>query len=409
MKREVLFVEELSNAPKIFVACSGGVDSMVLLHLLQQLGIRPAVLHCNFQLRGKESDGDERFVADWCNRAEIDFFSKQFDTKSLLNNDQGSIQALARELRYAWFDEMQKLHPGSLICLAHHADDHREQIVLRFIASGRLLDLTGIPNERDYFRRPLMHWNKQDILDYAQEHQLTWREDASNLTSNYTRNKIRNQLIPLINDTDIRSVGAIQRLGDEVAQLREEGTQWLVKHLGKDVLKGEFFVPDSLWENLLTVVKQLLLELWKQSNTNIEEVERFYRLAKLGTLHQLKQGYYLLREKDGMWFGQDSLDDYEPFSIVLIVEEVDPESHKHLKALFLELIEQQGLPAKDYKIIQIKQPKTDELIVLKSGKFRSVKRIFNDQHWPHYHRKKVLGLYENERLLAVFPGTILSL
>ncbi|MEO9256844.1 MAG: tRNA lysidine(34) synthetase TilS, partial [Crocinitomicaceae bacterium] len=144
----------LSQNSPVFVACSGGMDSVALLHILHKMGIKPIALHCNFQLRGKESDEDERWLRNFCKNLGIECSVNSFDTRKTIADNGGNVQSVARDLRYTWFDEVLVENPTGIICTAHHQNDNIEQLLMSAISSGKLLELAGIPEKRAGFYRP---------------------------------------------------------------------------------------------------------------------------------------------------------------------------------------------------------------------------------------------------------------
>lgn len=185
---------------KLFIAVSGGLDSMVLLHLCKKLGYTIAVLHCNFGLRGKESDEETRFLNNYCKNNEIPFFKKYFNTKEYAKKNKISIQMAARTLRYQWFYEQLDQHNFHYILTAHHTDDSLETFLINLSRGTGIKGLTGIPQKNDKIIRPLLNFSRETILKYAQKEQLEWREDSSNASDNYLRNKIRHQITPLLKE-----------------------------------------------------------------------------------------------------------------------------------------------------------------------------------------------------------------
>ncbi len=188
----------------ILVAVSGGLDSMVLLHLLLQMReesrITLGIAHCNFRLRGEESDEDERFVAAAAQREDVRLHVRSFDTEDLAQEQHLSIQEMARELRYAFFREIRKSHGYRLVATAHHADDNAETILLNLFRGAGVHGLSGIPvrNETEAAIRPLLFTPRSVIREYALRHGVSWREDSSNSKIDYTRNYLRHEILPRI-------------------------------------------------------------------------------------------------------------------------------------------------------------------------------------------------------------------
>ena len=181
---------------KFVVCCSGGVDSIVLFHLMLSLHKNFVVAHCNFKLRDEESDNDEEFVKNICKQNSIEFYSKSFETKKIKEESNNSIQMIARDLRYGFFDEISTRLEIKHILTAHHLNDSLESFLINISRGSGLDGLTGIPELNGKIKRPLIEFEKKDIIEYAVDNNLRWREDSSNKSNSYLRNKIRNEIIP---------------------------------------------------------------------------------------------------------------------------------------------------------------------------------------------------------------------
>lgn len=197
-KKHVEHEQLFTNKDRLLLACSGGPDSMVLLHLLLVLGFEVAVAHVNYQLRGLESDEDERFVVDYCDTHHIPHFIKRVETDKLSEAIGKGIQETAREIRYAWLEELRVQHQYKYVLTAHHAGDLAETIVFNFIRGTGVRGLRGIQAITGSLVRPLLFAGKQDILDYAVSVSIRYRTDSSNKEVWYTRNFIRHKIMPLI-------------------------------------------------------------------------------------------------------------------------------------------------------------------------------------------------------------------
>ena len=185
---------------KLLLAVSGGIDSMVLLDLLSKTEIELSLAHCNFNLRGKESDADESFVRSEAKKYDLLLHVKEFDTKKYASSNKCSIQMAARDLRYGWFQELSSLKGYDYIITAHHANDNLETFLINFSRGTGIDGLCGIPEKTGSVLRPLLPFSKNDIIDYAREQNLKWREDQSNDDTKYLRNKIRKEFIPLLEE-----------------------------------------------------------------------------------------------------------------------------------------------------------------------------------------------------------------
>ncbi|HTG65777.1 MAG TPA: tRNA lysidine(34) synthetase TilS [Flavobacterium sp.] len=196
---------------KLLLATSGGIDSMVLVHLFSELKYSIALAHCNFQLRGLESFGDQNFVEEYANANEIPFFLTQFDTEAFANDYKLSTQIAARELRYNWFYELLETENYDYILTAHHADDNIETFLINLSRGTGLEGLVGIPAQNDKVIRPLLPFTRDEIVEYAKENNIQWREDSSNASDKYLRNKIRHHLVPLLKELNPQFMESFQK------------------------------------------------------------------------------------------------------------------------------------------------------------------------------------------------------
>ncbi|RZS92560.1 tRNA lysidine(34) synthetase TilS [Aquimarina brevivitae] len=186
---------------KVLIACSGGLDSVVLTRLLHQHCKAIGIAHCNFKLRDSESDGDESFVHKLAHQLSVPFFAKDFDTISYADNNQISIQMAARELRYNWFRALSEQYDYDYIATAHHLDDDLETFLINLSRGTGLEGLTGIPIINEQVIRPLLLFSKDEIKALATAKGWMWREDSSNQSNKYLRNKLRLEVIPKLKET----------------------------------------------------------------------------------------------------------------------------------------------------------------------------------------------------------------
>jgi tRNA(Ile)-lysidine synthase len=190
----------LTQHDTILLAVSGGVDSMVMLHLFLEAGFNVGVAHCNFQLRGEESDADEHFVQQACQKLNVPVVVKRFDTQAYAWENSLSTQMAARELRYSWFDHVLEEQHYHLLATGHHFDDTVETILLNWIKGSSVEGLAGIPVKNKKIVRPLLFATRALVEKYATEKGIAWREDQSNLTDDYQRNFIRHQIVPKLRE-----------------------------------------------------------------------------------------------------------------------------------------------------------------------------------------------------------------
>lgn len=190
---------QLLQAGKTYLlACSGGMDSMALAHLLFSAGIRFEIAHVNFKLRDKDSDADEQFVASWATKHSIPFHLKTADTKTYALHQGISIQMAAREIRYRFFEEVRSKNGLEGIFLAHHEDDQIETIFLNLLRGTGIEGIYGMSERNGWLIRPLLNFTRNEIAEFMTSNGYTWREDLSNQTSDYKRNNLRLNGLPAI-------------------------------------------------------------------------------------------------------------------------------------------------------------------------------------------------------------------
>ncbi|MBC7641718.1 MAG: tRNA lysidine(34) synthetase TilS [Flavobacterium sp.] len=230
------------NGKKLLLATSGGLDSMVMAHLFHKLNFEIAIAHCNFQLRGLESFDDQNFVQEYAIANEIPIFITQFDTENFANDYKFSIQVAARNLRYNWFYELLETKNYDFILTAHHADDSLETFIINLSRGTGLDGLIGIPIQNDKIIRPFLIFSRQELEDYAKGNNIKWRNDCSNASDKYLRNKIRHHVVPHLKDLNpnfLESFQKTQNYLQESQTMVQDATimiyQQVAKELGENI------------------------------------------------------------------------------------------------------------------------------------------------------------------------------
>lgn len=279
---------------RVLLALSGGVDSMVLAHLLQQATQPFGIAHCNFQLRGKESDGDEAFVRLLGETWDVPVHVERFDTEQYASDHGCSIQMAARDLRYAWFETIRAAHGFDRIATAHNLNDSVETVLLNFTRGTGLNGLGGIAIQNGAIVRPLLFATRPEIAEYAKSNQIQWREDRSNSTDDYARNLIRHQIVPKLEalnpaflNTGERS---LHRLRDTASNL-----QFLSElYFGKNIQS-----IDKERIMAFPAPKQMLYELLKPFGFSDEQARQMIEtLSKTGQEWQSPDGFRVLNDRD---------------------------------------------------------------------------------------------------------------
>ena len=218
----------------LLVAVSGGIDSMYLAEKVRRQGGPFAIAHCNFRLRGEESDGDEAFVRDWAERYGVPFHVRRFQTADYARDKGISIEMAARELRYRWFGALCREYGYEAVAVAHNANDNAETLLLNLLRGTGLKGILGMqeagflpdPEYGDIpLRRPLLSATREEITAFMRAEGLPWREDSTNGECHYKRNKLRNQVFPLlaeINPSFVRTLcRSMERFAEELSPKEE--------------------------------------------------------------------------------------------------------------------------------------------------------------------------------------------
>ncbi len=275
------------NNCRLLLAVSGGIDSVVLTHLVAAAGFDFAIAHCNFQLRGLESQRDEQFVQALGAQYGKPVFVKQFDTNAYAIENKVSIQVAARELRYQWFQELNNnsrtpTHEFQLIATAHHADDNIETVLMKFFRGTGIKGLRGIlPMQKEQqLIRPLLPFRKEALLHYAKEKGIGFVEDSSNASDKYTRNYFRHQLIPAIKEmfpnVEENVLNNIHRF-EQTEELYEQAIllhkQKLLEYKGKEIHIPVLKLMQS------TPLQTIVWEIIKDYHFTAAQVDEVIKLA----------------------------------------------------------------------------------------------------------------------------------
>ena len=283
---------------KLLIAISGGIDSVVLTHLLSDLNFNISLAHCNFNLRNTESDLDTLFVKELAKKLQIKCFTTSFETEKIAKENKESTQITARNLRYTWFQETLQEHNFDFVLTAHHADDNLETFLINLTRGSGLDGFTGIPEVNGNIIRPLLKFSRNEIESFAKENCIPWREDQSNASIKYVRNKIRHKILPVLKEINPSLLDTFSKTIEhlkESAQIIDDSIEKISKNV---VLKENGiakFKVDKLQQ--LSNPKAYLYQLLK--TYNFSEFNDIYNLLSAQSGKQVfSKTHVLLKDRD---------------------------------------------------------------------------------------------------------------
>jgi len=316
---------------KVLIAVSGGVDSITLLDIMANLtlkynNLRLGIAHFNHKLRGKSSDEDEKFVRNLSNKYNIQFFSSSGNVSEYSELKGVSIEQAARTLRYKFLERASKKFDADYVFTAHTIDDNVETFFINLFRGSGLAGLSGIPKKRLLVKRilllrPLINLRKKDLINYAKIRKLNWREDESNQFLNYSRNKIRLELIPYIeekfNPSIVNVIQRTQELIDGAENLVNQTIQKAIVGLVAFKSKGRFSIKLNLFKIYDDFVKGEIIQRLINNNFNISNlsmntIDRIIQLEDkpVGSICEINKNYYVLKDRNLLIFLKKQPDEF---------------------------------------------------------------------------------------------------
>ncbi|NLP57435.1 tRNA lysidine(34) synthetase TilS [Lutibacter sp. B1] len=315
------------NDKKLLVAISGGIDSIVLTRLLYKLGFSISLAHCNFLLRGKDSNKDEQFVIELGKKYKVPTHTIKFETEKYATENGISIQMAARELRYNWFQEIIENQKLDYVITAHQKDDVLETFLINITRGTGLDGLTGIPEVNGNIVRPMLPFSREDVLVYATKHKLFWREDSSNSSIKYLRNKIRHKVIPVLKELNPSLLDSFQNTLENL-----KGSQQIIN----DSIKN---IQEKIISSQNNNLHLNILELKKLSNPKIYlyELLKTYGFTEWNVITDLlnaqsgkqilSKTHRLIKNRDSLILTEIEMVDEENTSTIYIEENTSQISH----------------------------------------------------------------------------------
>lgn len=277
------FVREMrlfGKTDKVLVALSGGADSVALLRVLLHLGYRCEAAHCNFHLRGEESMRDEAFVVSLTEKLGVRLYRTDFDTEAYATAKGISIEMAARDLRYEWFGNLREEIGAEVIAVAHHRNDSVETLLLNLVRGTGINGLRGIRAVNGRVVRPLLCVDRNEILSYLERLGQNFVTDSTNLQDNFTRNKIRHQVIPVLETINPSAVEAMADTAARLSEVAEIYGKAMEAAVARVVTDGISLDAEALWHE--TAPKSVLHEVLYPLGTNVSQQRDIYRCLRSG-------------------------------------------------------------------------------------------------------------------------------
>ena len=317
-KRIQHFIEEnnlFAFNDKVLVALSGGADSVALLRVLIDLGYTCECAHCNFHLRGEESNRDEQFVRSLCKELHIPLHIKHFDTEFYAKEKQISIEMAARELRYNWFEELRKETGATVIAVAHHRDDSVETFLLNLIRGTGINGLKGIQAKNGYIVRPLLETSREDILNYLDYLKQDYVTDSTNLQDEYLRNKIRLNLLPIMKEMNPSIMESIQETSQrltEAANIYNQNRKEILETSIQTTLEGDTLHIQTILEDSAPL--SLLHEWLSPAGFNPSQIKDIHQSLKKNQSGKqfISNEWKLLRDREHLILQHKKIEENVP-------------------------------------------------------------------------------------------------
>ena len=381
------------SSKKIFLACSGGVDSMTLLSVFIKAKWNVEVLHVNYNLRGQDSIDDQKLVEDTSLKNKIPYHTKNIELQTILDKKGGNLQEIARQIRYDFFNEKKILSTDNYIALGHHQDDQIETFFMHIARKSGVMGLACMKENNDRFIRPLLPFSKTEIIQFAKENNISWREDYSNKTNKYSRNILRNILIPEITNSLPELNESILLLVQKFQETQFE-LESKISPLVKD-LQLNSTLSFSVYDSFSSFEKNELFRQLEQKAGIQVEVEKL-RTAQKGKKVVLSTNSFqyssIIREGDDFVFVKESITYTNTQN--LIIEEIEhlPSSFSK-EIIYLDSNKIKGkLTIRKWEIGDRMKP-----LGMKGSKLLS--DIIKDAKTPSHLKKDILIVEDEEKIL----------
>ncbi|MFW5915974.1 MAG: tRNA lysidine(34) synthetase TilS [Bacteroidota bacterium] len=410
------FVEEnvlFRSDERILLAVSGGVDSMVMAHLCLKAGYRFAVAHCNFQLRGQESDRDQQFVESFAKEHGLTFHVNKFDTEAFASENSLSLQMAARRLRYQWFEKLKIQYSYDIVGMGHNKNDLVETFFINIARGTGLKGITGIKPRNDYIIRPVLFAAREDILHFSREYNIGYREDSSNRTVKYHRNKIRHHIVPRFQEINPRFPDTMW----ENMERFQDAYNIYIRAINEKISELTFQKEDDLYVDI-NKLQQL-----PEASTYLFEILKPYHFSK-EVVHKIIE--HLDAEPGKEFFSPSHKLVRDRHYLIISVIETENANRYYidegvrqisapifLKFRFIEDVRNYGIPLKDPRIVSIDYDKLQFPLIIRKWQqgdyfkpfgfnhFKKLSDFFVDRKYSLLDKERVWILASGEKIIWI--------
>ncbi len=408
---KIFFNKTFAQKPdKVLLALSGGVDSMVLAHILLKLKIPFAAAHCNYQLRGKESNMDEQMLTSFCQKNKILLHSKKFNTLAYCKQNKVGIQEGARNLRYDYFKDLCTRYKYNFICTAHQKNDFAETYLFNLFRGAGIKGLRGILPKRDNLIRPMLDAEKKEIYTYAQKHQVPYREDQSNYKNDYSRNYIRNEIIPELLLLQPNFIGDIYQSGQDMQMLQQYKMDQLASFEQQFIAREENDILINITEWLrrpggVNFFKIYLLELGfnKDAINNILHAKSGSKFFSTEYLLQLYKSKGIVTRREQLPEIHEQLIDKNTASVVIGTKEYRIKRMPPVITAFTPGRLYFDADLLTYPLLLRKWKPGDKFIPFGMTGFKKVSDLLTDLKIPLHIKNNTCVLVSGDKIAAVIP------
>lgn len=422
----------IKKGDKILVALSGGADSVCLLNVLyclkDEFNISVAAAHLNHMIRGAEADGDEAYAAELCTRLDIPFYAKREDVPSAAKKKVISEELAGREARYEFFDELSAKYGFDKVATAHNKNDNAETVMMRIIRGTGIDGLCGIKYKRDNIIRPILDITRDEIEGYCNENKLEYKTDSTNESTDYTRNRVRNELLPLIcknfNPSIIDALTALSDNTREDAEFINSYAKRLYMRINSPMphrkptvldIKSLDMIGRSIRNRLYALAaKEVMGDGYKLERIHFDLIDGLCQ-KETGAKAELPSGLRVSVKYGWLEFATEAdeaekkssgfcyeieLDDYfEEMDIKLEVVDPARKPEKNQMILDYDLLEDKHLTVRSRKI-------GDKIVIYKDGRSRKLKDYWIDKKVPRSERDKIPLLCADKEIVAIIGDRV---